>query len=91
MTEPGAGRSLGLQIDDLSLSPATTPVPRPLTNLDGGTVNASYLRGPDGVSTSPAEPALPLVSRNVTVAGQVLRGDRPAVGRPTPTPTPSRP
>ncbi len=71
-TDPG--NRLNLSVDDLNLNPTLTAVNRPLTNLDGPTVNASYLQGPDGVSTSPAEPALPLVNANVTVPGKVLRG-----------------
>jgi hypothetical protein len=45
-----------------------------LTNLDGGGVTTTYLTGSDGVVTNPAEPALPLVTRDVTVAGLSLRG-----------------
>ena len=71
-TDPGS--TLGLQVDDLDLSPELTTQTRTLTNLEGGTVTATYLTGPDGVSVNPAEPALPLVDGNVTVPGQVLRG-----------------
>ena len=37
-------------------------------------VDATYYSGPDGVVTNPAEPALPLISKDVTVPGKVLRG-----------------
>ena len=71
-TDPG--NTLGLQVDDLSLSPTLTPQTKELINLDGGTLTASWLTGPDGVSVNPAEPALPLLDGNVTVPDQVLRG-----------------
>ncbi len=70
----GAGDFLGLQAADLQTSSALSPVTTTLTNLDGGTVAASYLRGPDGTTTSPAAPVLPVDSHNVTVPGSVLRG-----------------
>ena len=71
-TDPGS--TLGLQVDDLALSPELTTQTRTLTNLEGGSVTATYLIGPDGVSVNPAEPALPLFDGNVTVPDQVLRG-----------------
>jgi choice-of-anchor A domain-containing protein len=37
-------------------------------------INATYLSGKDGVVVNPGEPFLPLEVRNVSVAGQVLRG-----------------
>lgn len=75
------GRTLGLSAADLALGStgtdpalATTVTTMPLTNLEGGsTVTATYLTGRDGVSTKPAEPALPLTALNVTAPG-VLRG-----------------
>ena len=71
----GPGAQLNLRSADVTLNTASLgTVQRTLTNLDGGTVTATYLTGPDGVSVNPAEPALPLVNRNVTVPGQVLRG-----------------
>ncbi len=45
------------------------------TLTDGqNSVKATYIQGPDGVVTAPGEPTLPLLSTDVTVAGQVLRG-----------------
>jgi hypothetical protein len=79
-TNPGLG--LGLKSADVTLNPATTANIVNLTKIDGsveppaivGTVTATYYRGRDGVVTNPGEPALPLQSENVSVAGQVLRG-----------------
>ncbi len=78
---------LGLESFDLGLSGITTtertvvlkelpdPLPdRPLVPEDFEDVTATYYQGPDGVVTNPAEPALPLVSLDVSVDGQVLRG-----------------
>ena len=38
------------------------------------TSTATYYSGPAGVTTNPAEPALPLISKNVDVPGYTLRG-----------------
>src|SRR5690606_22714837 len=68
------GATLGLLSDDVTVVEALTPQTVELTNLEGGTLDATYLEGPDGVVTNPAEPAIPLISRDVSVAGQSLRG-----------------
>ncbi|WP_088319822.1 LamG-like jellyroll fold domain-containing protein [Kineosporia sp. R_H_3] len=69
------GATLGLRSGALALDPvALTPTSRTLTSTDGGSVTATYLSGPDGVVTNPAEPALPLVRADVTVPGTTLRG-----------------
>jgi hypothetical protein len=70
------GLTLGLLSADVSLDLDGALVPRSvlLTNLEGGVLTATYLEGPDGVVTNVAEPALPLVTRDVSVPGQVLRG-----------------
>ena len=70
----GPGNVLGLQVGQLNLNPTLQTVTRPLTNIEGGSVTATHLIGPAGVETNPAEPALPLVTANVTAPGQVLRG-----------------
>ena len=57
------------------LTPTLTTETKPLQAPDGGTApTATYLTGPDGVSTSPGAPALPLTVSNVSVDGKVLRG-----------------
>ena len=74
-TNPGA--TLGLSSFDLTVTPSLTPVQVLLTNLAGGTLTATYFRGAAGVVTNPAEPALPLESRDVTPppnSNVVLRG-----------------
>ncbi|WP_298135252.1 Ig-like domain repeat protein [Micropruina sp.] len=70
----GAGGALGLTSDDIDVSPTLQQHTRQLTDLDGAGVTATYLSGPDGTSTSPGEPALPLADLNVSAPGQVLRG-----------------
>ena len=45
-----------------------------MTSTGTPSVVASYLSGPSGVVTNPGEPTLPLLTSNVSVAGQVLRG-----------------
>ncbi len=73
---PGAG--LGLSSAELTVTGALTEKEVILTvvppNTTGPTIKATYFRGPDGVVTNPAEPALPLISKNVSVGGRVLRG-----------------
>jgi hypothetical protein len=82
-TQPAA--SLGLAAADLnlnlSLPPGLTPQQLALKNppydaLPGTFTIAKWLSGPNGVVTNPAEPALPLVARNVTSSdgSLVLRG-----------------
>ena len=69
------GQFLGLASADLSVVPTLTPHTVTLQNIEGGgTVAASYLEGADGTLVNPAEPVMPLESRNVTVAGTTLRG-----------------
>jgi hypothetical protein len=73
---PGAG--LGLSTADLSpfdTNSGVTVVNKPLVGAP--TPNATYYKGPGGaVVTSPSEPVLPLVTKNVTstTAGQTFRG-----------------
>jgi hypothetical protein len=74
-TNPGS--TLGLSSFDLTVTPTLTPVQVLLSNLAGGTLTATYFRGGAGVITNPAEPALPLESRDVTPppnSNVVLRG-----------------
>ena len=72
LTNPGA--ALGLSSADRTITSTLTPHPVPMTNLAGGTTTATYYSGLNGVVTNPDEPAVPLESRNVSVAGKVLRG-----------------
>ncbi|NHC47204.1 Ig-like domain repeat protein, partial [Motilibacter aurantiacus] len=65
---------LGLQVAQVTLEPQLSTVDRPLQSTEGPDVTASYLTGPDGIVTNPAEPALPLVDENVSVPGRALRG-----------------
>jgi hypothetical protein len=73
-TNPGA--ALGLQSADVTVTPSLTQQTVPLTNLAGGTITATYLRGGAGIVTDPAQPALPLESLDVTPQNSslVLRG-----------------
>ena len=76
---PGRLRRSGLRIADLPVSPALTPHTLNLTNYEvqpPTTTTATWLSGPDGVVTNPAEPALPLQVVNVTPTNPalVLRG-----------------
>nr|WP_231134795.1 Ig-like domain repeat protein [Motilibacter deserti] len=74
-TGPGSNAGgLGLQVAQVSVTPTLTPVARPLESTEGPDVTATYLTGPDGLLTNPAEPALPLVNENVSAPGRVLRG-----------------
>jgi hypothetical protein len=72
------GQVLGLQVADIDFLFDTSNdgelVERTveLTNLEGGTIPATYYEGADGVVTNPAEPALPLFTRDVTAAGPAL-------------------
>ena len=69
------GQTLGLTSADVNVNDTLAPTQVTLTDptRTNPTV-ATYFRGPDGVVTNPAEPALPLANKNVSVAGQVLRG-----------------
>jgi hypothetical protein len=74
-----ADTALGLQLANLSVSPTLTPHTLSLTNYDlplPNSTTATWLSGPDGVVTNPAEPALPLQVVNVTPinSAHVLRG-----------------
>ncbi len=74
-TDPGL--TLGLSAADVNLTDAVAPVDVPLTGVGTGAptaVTATYFRGPNGVVVNPAEPALPLINRNVSVPNRVLRG-----------------
>jgi hypothetical protein len=68
------GGTLNLQSSPLHVTPSLTEQTTTLSDTAGGTVNASYLSGPNGVVTSPGAPTLPLDSQDVTAAGTVLRG-----------------
>lgn len=70
----GVGNVLGLRYADVALTPTTDPSSKTLTNLDGGTTDATWWTGPNGVLTSPGEPALPLARYDVSVPGRVARG-----------------
>ena len=77
----GPAATLGLATNDLSVqTPLTSPPPRVLDVIEStgvtGTVNATWLEGPDGVVTNPAEPALPkdIVDVTATSDDLVLRG-----------------
>ncbi|MGK2851273.1 MAG: PxKF domain-containing protein [Candidatus Limnocylindrales bacterium] len=68
------GLTLGLRSADVALTPNLTQHAVPLDIVGGGTTTATYFSGSSGVVTNPYEPAVPLESRDVTVAGKVLRG-----------------
>ena len=71
------GARLGLSSAELTVNDALTEKEVFLTVVpptNPATIKATYYRGPDGVVTNPAEPALPLISKNVSVGGRVLRG-----------------
>ena len=73
-TNPGL--TLGLSSADTTvLSAPLTAKTVVLKTADGAPdVTATYYTGPDGVTSNPVEPALPLVIKNVTVPNKVLRG-----------------
>ena len=93
------GGALGLSTADITLDtannygsatePATglTPEAAMLASTGGVNLSATYLEGPDGITTSPGAPALPLARSNVSVADQVLRGVGFWSGSYTDTPT----
>ena len=71
----GPGAVLGLRALDLTADGATSLVTQPFDDLDGtGRHEFTYLRGPDGTTTSPGQPALPLQSIDVGAPGVALRG-----------------
>ena len=73
----GPAATLGLRTFDLGVSPGLTTNTDTLTNVSNNTLlTATWLSGPDGVVTNPAEPALPLDVVNVTPTDSsvVLRG-----------------
>ncbi|MBO9521930.1 MAG: hypothetical protein J7518_10380 [Nocardioidaceae bacterium] len=71
----GPGAVLGLRTFDLNAHGATTLVTQPFDDVDNtGKTQFTYLRGVDGVTTSPGQPALPLESFDVGAAGLALRG-----------------
>ncbi len=76
----GPAATLGLATHDLTVS---TPFDEESLELDvvdssgvSGSVTATWLEGPDGVVTNPAEPAIPkdVVDATSTTASHVLRG-----------------
>ncbi len=72
-TNPGA--TLGLRTADLGITPALVPSDVVLNNTEDGTqITATFLAGGDGIINNPAEPILPLESRDVTFPSFVLRG-----------------
>ena len=78
------GVPLHLMTTDVTVTPTLTPhdvtldtVPAPVPpSTAPAQYVANYLSGPDGVTTNPVEPVLPLVAVNVTpnTSGVVLRG-----------------
>ena len=71
------GLTLGLSSADATVTGTLTPHTvrlDVLPSVPAAQVDATYYSGPDGVVTNPAEPALPLISKDVTVPGKVLRG-----------------
>ncbi|MET0205286.1 MAG: C25 family cysteine peptidase, partial [Casimicrobiaceae bacterium] len=73
----GPASTLGLRTKDVSVAPNLESHTATLKNLRTGTdIKATWLSGPDGVMSKPAEPALPLAVVNVTPddATLVLRG-----------------
>ncbi len=72
----GPGQVLGLGYADVTLGEPLQQQTVELTQLDGSApLTATYYEGPNGaVVTNPAEPTVPLITKNVTVSGKVLRG-----------------
>ena len=71
----GPGGQLGLHALDLTASGPTTTLTQPFDDVDGtGLSSFTYLRGPNGTTTSPGQPALPLESLDVGAPGMALRG-----------------
>ena len=71
-TKPGL--TLGLRYANTTVSSTLTPHTVDMSNIGGGSTTAKYYSGSNGVVTNPDEPAIPLETRDVTVAGEVLRG-----------------
>ncbi len=73
-TAPGS--ALGLRTADVTLTPNLTAHDKIVNDLTNGNaeVTTSYLSGSQGVYTAPYQPVLPVESRNVSVAGQSVRG-----------------
>ncbi|HVM70346.1 MAG TPA: MBG domain-containing protein [Anaerolineales bacterium] len=73
------GTDLGLRYADLHVAPtfSTNTVAMQESNGSGGssTVTATYLSGPSGIVTNPAEPVLPLDMLNVTYPDSASPGD----------------
>ena len=72
----GTGPDLGLQGAALPISPITlTHHAKDLTGTDGADdQTAEWYSGPDGSATTPYVPVLPVISKDVTIPNQVLRG-----------------
>ena len=78
----GTGPALGLRAAPLTIPAAgLTLRTKGLTGIDGAAdVTATWYDGPDGTTTKPFEPALPVISKEVRVStgtsvpGEVLRG-----------------
>ena len=77
----GRGADLGLKSADLDVTGTLTHKTRTLqgsTKVEGVRtpfdVTTTYYEGPDGVSSKPYEPTLPLITKNVDVPGYTLRG-----------------
>ena len=72
----GPGQVLGLGYADVTIAEPLAEKTVTLTQLDGSApLPATYYEGPNGgVVTNPAEPTVPLITKNVTVPGSVLRG-----------------
>ncbi|WP_372729695.1 hypothetical protein [Nocardioides sp.] len=71
----GPGSVLGLRTADMTANAPTTVVTQPFEDRDNsGFDRFTYLRGADGTTTSPGQPALPLQSISVGVPGTALRG-----------------
>ncbi len=72
-TDPGA--TLGLASATVTINPQLTLETQPLKDTTSNTIyTTTYLSGSNGTVSNPAEPVLPLETRNVSVPGTVLRG-----------------
>ena len=71
----GPGSVLGLRTADVTASASLTAQTQTFEDPDGtGLTEFGYLRGRDGIVTSPGQPALPLQALEVGAPGQALRG-----------------
>ena len=70
----GPGFTLGLKSASIDVTGTLTQVTKTLEGSGTGQVGSTYYTGPDGISSKPYEPTLPLISRNVNVPGMALRG-----------------